>query len=388
MQQRDIFRRWRFISLLDGLILVLFFGTACATSTGAAPATSQAQVLQSSTDVSYPGVNGVTLAGTLLIPAHQQGKQVPGVVIVAGSGPVDRNGNAAGGEQSNMYEQFAEDLAQHGIASLRYDKRGVGTSTPVPLPKDPRNPTSAEIVALQQFQAWQNFVGDAAASLRYLQSQPMIDSSHTALLGHSEGTYISEVVATSASSDLKAPVALVLAGAPGRPIDQVLREQIINLLQRQRVSVAVENFVLQQYDAIIAGIKQTGQIPQRPLLNVEINPRVPLAVRQTFAEEFSITLNQFWAGELRVIPTTLIGEYRGPVLLLQGTSDPNVFANEDTPLMNTALAQRPQDDHFTLLVPGASHYLKVVTAGNVGITGPIVPQVLSTLPSWLNQKLR
>ena len=133
---------------------------------------------------------------------------------------------------------------------------------------------------------------------------------------------------------------------------------------------------------------QTGQIPQRPVLNIAADQQVPLPMRQFFAGAFNLAYNQFWAGELQVSPTTLIQEYSSPVLLLQGTSDPNVFANQDMPLLEQALAQRPHDDHFPLLVPGASHYLKVITASNAGgTTGPIASLVLSTLPSWLNQKL-
>ena len=89
-----------------------------------------------------------------------------------------------------------------------------------------------------------------------------------------------------------------------------------------------------------------------------------------------------------MVPTKLVREYRGPVLLLQGTSDRNVFANQDTPLLEEALMQRPYDDHFTLLVPEASHSLKhVQNATDPGITGPVVPQVLFTLPFWFNIEL-
>jgi uncharacterized protein len=380
MQGTSIFRRLPFIGLLVGLTFLLNMGSAAALS-------RPVQVPQSETDVSYPGVNDVTLAGTLLIPAHRQGERLPGVVIVAGSGPTDRNGNQAGGEQSDLYKQFAEDLAQHGIASLRYDKRGIGASTPIPQPKDPQHPTPAEIAAIQNFAAWNNFVGDAAASLRYLQSLPAINSWRTAMLGHSEGTLISEEVATTPYPGLKPPAALVLAGAPGRTFDVLIREQIDNYLQRLQVSADVESFVLQQYDAIVAGIKQTGQIPQQPIINLRNNPQVPTTVTILFEETFPIIYNQLWSGEFQGVPTTLVREYRGPVLILQGTSDMKVFANEDTPLLDEALEQRPHDDHFTLLVPGASHFLKPVTATSNGVTGPIAPQVQFTLPFWLNLKL-
>jgi uncharacterized protein len=382
MQGVRILKRLFSISLLAGFVFLLNVGNASAYS--------QAKIQQSESNVTYPGVNGVTLAGTLLIPTHWQGERVPGVVIVAGSGSIDRNGNDIQlGVVSNMYKQLAEDLAQHGIASLRYDKRGVGASTPYPLPKDPQHPTPTELATLQNFAAWDNYVGDAAASLRYLQSQSVINSRSTAMLGHSEGTYISEEVATTRYPGVQKPVALVLAGAPGRTIDVLLREQIDNGLKQLQVGSAIETFVLQQYDAVISGIKQTGQIPIPPLLNLNNNAQVPASVKTTILSVFSLYNTKFWQGELKVVPTELLREYRGPVLLLQGTSDHNVFANEDTPLLDKALEQRPHDDHFTLFAPHASHFLKRVQNDQTdpGITGPVVPEVLFTLPLWLNLKV-
>ena len=53
----------------------------------------------------------------------------PLVIIIAGSGPTDMNGNTIGSElQNNSLKMLAEGLATKGIASLRYDKRGIGKS--------------------------------------------------------------------------------------------------------------------------------------------------------------------------------------------------------------------------------------------------------------------
>src|SRR4051812_3162212 len=67
------------------------------------------------------------IAGTLLIPASPT--PMPAVVIIAGSGPTDRNGNSPilpGA--NNSLQMLAEGLAANGIASVRYDKRGIGAS--------------------------------------------------------------------------------------------------------------------------------------------------------------------------------------------------------------------------------------------------------------------
>ena len=67
-----------------------------------------------------------TLRGTLLRPAAEG--TFPVALIIAGSGPTDRNGNSPLGVNSNYLKMLADSLARHGIASLRYDKRGVAAS--------------------------------------------------------------------------------------------------------------------------------------------------------------------------------------------------------------------------------------------------------------------
>src|ERR1700726_604740 len=146
----------RQLSIFTIIILsIMLLLSACGSQTQQQP--QNGTVAQNQRDVTYPGVGGVTLAGTLIIPAHKSGVKVPGVIIIAGSGPADRNGNEGTAFVTNLYSQLADQLAQQGIASLRYDKRGVGASTAVPLPKDPNHPTPAEIKAIQDFAAWDNY---------------------------------------------------------------------------------------------------------------------------------------------------------------------------------------------------------------------------------------
>lgn len=203
--------------MITAMSLLLLLALAACGSQAQTPPQSTT-VAQSQRDVTYPGVAGVTLAGTLLIPAHKQGTRVPAVVIVAGSGLVDRNGNEPGGFTTNLYSQIADQLAQQGIASLRYDKRAIGGSTQLPIPKNPKQPTPEELKAMQDFVAWDNFVGDARATLKYLQQQPEIDPARTALIGHSEGSIIVGQVAAAEQGLAHPPAALVLISAPGETI--------------------------------------------------------------------------------------------------------------------------------------------------------------------------
>lgn len=373
-----------FMTTATSLLLLLVLA-ACGSQAQTPPQSTT--VAQSQRDVTYPGVAGVTLAGTLVIPAHRQGTRVPGVVIVAGSGPVDRNGNEPGGFTTDLYSQIADQLAHQGIASLRYDKRAIGGSTQLPLPKNPQQPTPEELKAMQDFVAWDNFVGDARASLKYLQQQPEIDSARTALIGHSEGSIIVGQVAATGQGLAHPPAALVLISAPGRPIDVILREQIAHQLEQQPTLPAA--FVLSKYDEIIASLKQTGRPSAAAFADLKANSKVPPQLTQNLMALFPPYLDEFWQGELQVDPAATIKHYPGPVLVLQGARDIQVFANEDTPLLDAALKSRTPDDHQIVIVPNASHNMKFVQdpATDSGITGPVVPEFTHALRTWLAGKL-
>ena len=129
--------------------------------------------------VRFAGSQGATLAGTLLLPIWSELEKVPGVVLVSGSGPTDRDGNnALVPERIDLLKQIAELLAEAGIASLRYDKRGIGASSAKP---------HGSIAELERFFAWENFVADVVAAQAELVKHDEIKSYAAAPLGHSEG---------------------------------------------------------------------------------------------------------------------------------------------------------------------------------------------------------
>lgn len=116
----------------------------------------------------------VKLAGTLTLPENN-GK-FPAVLMLHGSGKVDRNENAKQ-LNLNVFKELATFFANHGIASLRYDKRGVGASE--------GNFLEAGL--------WE-LVKDAQSALQFLKAQPAIDSNAIILLGHSEGCSVAPAV--------------------------------------------------------------------------------------------------------------------------------------------------------------------------------------------------
>ncbi|PGU12283.1 alpha/beta hydrolase family protein, partial [Bacillus thuringiensis] len=111
----------------------------------------------------------LTLQGTITKP--KAGGKYAAVVIIAGSGEVDRDGTIVPLKlESNIYKDLAHVMAQLGVVTLRFDKRGVGKS-------------DGDIMKTGMW----DLVSDIEAMITYLKEQPFVDPENIILAGHSEG---------------------------------------------------------------------------------------------------------------------------------------------------------------------------------------------------------
>lgn len=133
----------------------------------------------------------------------------PLVVMIAGSGPTDRDGNSVLGVRAGSLRKLADVLAARGIASLRYDKRGLPDSAPAG--------NEAEVT-------FSTYVGDLRSVTGWAADQhpgrPLV------LLGHSEGGLVALEAARAAPDAFSG---LVLLATPGRPLAGTLRDQLANM---------------------------------------------------------------------------------------------------------------------------------------------------------------
>jgi len=143
-------------------------------------------------------------------------------VLIAGSGPVDRDSNC-GRMRLDATAQLAEALAATGYATLRFDKRGVAASR---LLRDgsTHRPDGWKRVGLHDNAA------DAVAAFAALADRPEVDRSALFLIGHSEGAILAAEVAASALADRarpdhRAPAGVVLLACSATPGDVTLRWQ-------------------------------------------------------------------------------------------------------------------------------------------------------------------
>lgn len=283
----------------------------------------------------------IDLGGTLTVPRGvAAGGGVPVVVIIAGSGPTDRNGNSAMGIRPNSYAQLAWRLAERGIASLRYDKRGLpGTKGTVDIPH----------LTLDEFAA------DARAAADSLARDSRF--SRVVLLGHSEGASL----ALLAAREDHAVAGVISIAGIGRPLTIVMREQLARQL---------DGATLVRYDTAMAEYLRGEQPKDAPPILAPLF----LPVNQTFLRSLAA-----------FDPSAAIRAVRQPVLIVQGGRDLQVSVADAERLHNA----RP--DAQVIVVQLANHVLKQVRdttligqmAAYQSPTVPIMPDVVNAIANWI-----
>ena len=308
--------------------------------------------------VRFTAGDGATLAGTLLLPLWSELQKVPGVVLIAGSGPTDRDGNnPLVPERIDLLKQIAELLARAGIASLRYDKRGIGASTP--------RPTGA-LVEQERFFVWDNFVADVAAAHGELLRHDEIKPYATALLGHSEGGLLALAAAGALAARTMGPRklhGLVLAATPGRPLADIVRAQIA----RGAPSL------VEPVERTIGAIMTTGHVPANL-------PREQQLLFPPYA-------GPFLQSALAFDPARALAGLDLACLILQGGADRQVVPMADIQPLIDALGNRAAPGE-ALIAAGVSHNLKLGPwPTDPGFTGPVAPAITDKLTSWLRPLL-
>ena len=305
-------------------------------------------------ELRFPGSDGAILAGTLVLPLRSEIQPVPGVVLIAGSGPTDRDGNnPLIPVKVDLLRLVAERLAAAGIATLRYDKRGIGQST-----ARPRSGLKDE----EHFFLWEHFVADAVGAHDELLRHNEIKPYATAFLGHSEGGLLA-LAATNAMG-VHRPPGLVLASTPGRKLADIVHEQIA---RNAPAFVATA-------DRIMLSILDNGRVP------ADISPELQLV--------FPPYAGPFLKSALAFDPATALARTDNACLLLHGGADAQIVPLADIQPLLDELAKRTASGE-ALVVPAVSHNLKAVSSPiDPGYGGPLAPPVGTKLAEWLAYLLR
>jgi uncharacterized protein len=292
-------RRFGFDACARATVTFCLLGLSIAASP--APFTEEA--------VAVAAASGVRLSGTLTTPAGKG--PFPVALIIAGSGPTDRNGNSVYA-RTDTYKLLAHGLAANGIATLRYDKRGVGAS--------PTSQTEAQM-------RFGDVVDDALALTHYLELRKEFRS--VSIIGHSEGSLVGILVAQR-DPEIKAFVSLE---GSGRNLATVIEEQS---REGGASPQAIKEIVA--YDKLLLAGK-TIPSPD-PNLDVLFRPSV----------------QPYLISEYRYDPASEIAKLKIPVLIIQGTTDLQVNMTDADRLA----AADPQAK--LVVVQGMNHMLRDASA--------------------------
>lgn len=274
-------------------------------------------------------------------------ERLPAVVLVGGSGNIDRDSVAFG---IPVMGQLAGHLADAGHVVVRYDKRGVGQSG-----------GRAESATLS------DYADDVVAVVKWLREQKDVDDDRIAVVGHSEGGSVA-LLAASRSGDIKAVVSLSAMGVRGA---ELVLEQQRRALESLKISdeekqkrVALQQQIM---EAVLTGQGWDG---------------IPEAMRKQADTPWFQSLLAF-------DPAPVMKKVKQPLLIVHGELDKQVpIGNAE--LLNGLATQRKRGTATLALLPGINHLLVPARTGEVSEYGSLAeakvsPDVARTIVDWLKQ---
>ncbi len=242
--------------------------------------------------------------GTLTLP--KEGNNFPVAIIIAGSGPTDRDGNNPIGGKNNSLKMVAEALAKDGIASLRYDKRGVGESQ--------------SLVKKEEDLVFEDYIDDVVRWVDKLRTDKRFNK--VIIIGHSEGALIGATAAYKSNVD---------------------------------GFVSVAGMGYSAYDTLKRQLKdQPGDIYEKslPLLdtlkegNLIFNPPQELYVL------FRPSVQPYMISWFKYDPVVEISNVKAPILILQGDNDIQVQVSD------AEMLHEGNPNSKLVIVKGMNHVLK------------------------------
>lgn len=279
------------------------------------------------------------LYGSMLIPTGDSVETV--VLFVSGGGPTDRDGNQKM-MKNNAYRMLAVNLASKNIATLRYDKRGVGASRVA-------NPREGEFEL-------DTYISDAKAWVNFLKRDGRFKN--VVMLGHGEGVLVSLVAIHEGA---RANGLISVAGI-GRTFDQVLKDQMSDETP----------FVRSLANNIIDSLKADKEVKFIPFY---------------LSSLFRPAIQPFLRSIMKFDPQKLIREVNIPTIIIQGDTDIQTKV-EDARLLHAA-----NHSSRLVIIVGMNYVMKTCLSMErmdqvttyVNPTLPIKADLVNVISDFVNQ---
>ncbi len=323
----------------------------------------------------------ITLAGALTLP--ESAGPHPAAVLVSGSGGQNRDSDLAG---FPVFRVIADYLTRRGIAVLRYDDPGVGSST---------GDVSQETIHDRS--------GNVLAAMGLLLRHAEIDPDRIGLIGHSEGGMVAPLAATR-SDDVSFLVLLAGTGVPG---DVILRAQLEFLLEEQGATAKEIQAARAQQQRLFSALttgEGWGEVEQETrrilLENIAAAPESERAAITDIDTYVDIVIKQhlmtvqspWYRSFFEYDPGPVLERLNVPVLALFGELDTQVPAEMNADAMVAALSAVDNPDFTLFVLPGANHLFQTAVTGNVGeysdLKAEFVPGFLEHIEEWVSMRTR
>lgn len=286
-------------------------------------------------DLGHTGVHG-----TVELPASAA--PGPVVLLIAGSGNTDRNGNGPGVVNDSL-KQLAVALAAQGIASVRYDKRGVAAS-------------AAAATGGEAALTFTQYADDAAGWITQLKHDARFN--RVIVVGHSEGALIGLLAVNQVGAD-----GYVSLEGAGERASNVLRRQLADRLPPQ---------LLAENERILVALEQ-GKLPG--------------AVPPALAGLYRPSVQPYLISYFKYDPAAELGKLKVHALIIQGSSDIQVTVADARKL------ERGRPGTPVVVIDGMNHMLKLAQ-GNLQAQMPsyttpdlpVAPKLVDTLADFVQRR--
>ncbi|HBC94705.1 MAG TPA: permease [Pelotomaculum sp.] len=287
------------------------------------------------------------LSGMLTLPKGAE--KPPVVIMLQGSGASDMN-EAIGAAPNRPFEDIAHGLAEQGVATLRYNKRTYQ------YPTDGADTIKYEVL------------DDAAAAVKSLANNDLIDSNRIYLLGHSLGGMLAPKITTD-NPQIKGFISM--AGTL-RTLQDIIIDQNKSALEAEAsLTDQQKKDQLAQIEAEIEKTENLGDGDNNYIMGMAAS---------------------YWKSLNGIDSTAIVKNLDVPMLILQGSADFHVYPDKDYELWQTTLKGR---DNVTFhLYEGLSHLFMPdqVSANDApdssvyNVPNHVAPQVITDIATWVKEQ--
>lgn len=313
----------------------------------------------------------IILAGTLTLPKTSI-KNPPVVILISGSGPQDRDESFAG---HKPFLVLADYLTRNGIAVLRYDDRGFGSST-----GDFSNATTAD------------FANDVLSVIDFLNKRKDINTAKIGLIGHSEGAIIAPMVANT-SKDIAFIVMLAGTGILGKEVSltQAIDYRNFAVPDEQQYRTYVKNAIE------IASSDKEHELIKSELTTFYQNSAILASMlpadanKEEFIENLVATRTTPWIKYFyNYNPATEIKKLNIPAFVLYGGNDTQVPPKYHLEPVKKALSDSKSKDYEVVLLERLNHLFQESKTGHISeytqIEETFAPKALQMILSWVKKQ--